>query len=261
MRFIYSSLRTSSRFIFFSTGLFGLVLFYPAPAICAESIANVSPERAAAATAHYARARALLVEALSEFEHASRIANPDVLVDSQRWRRSIVSRAEDLNRVLDPKPRVTRSGVRMKANSRLIYHGRSRNQEVLDKVSSDNGVIDSGSSKARAAVKASRQALEEKKITQVEREKKEEPSRSRLVDFSKPKEPAKKVEIIAPKKQEEERAVSAAYDPKTQLPEADGESIDLEQELYDEDPEIAKAIANAIQSRLKKLETDESVEQ
>lgn len=70
-----------------------------------------SSERSAAAVGHYARARAMLVEALAEFEAGRRIARPDLLLNSEQWRTAVVSRAEDLNRILDPQPRVTRSGV------------------------------------------------------------------------------------------------------------------------------------------------------
>lgn len=79
-----------------------------------------SEERSSAAIGHYARARAMLVEALAEFEQARKLARPDLLLDPEQWRSSVVSRAEDLNRVLDPQPRVTRSGVHFKANRLLL---------------------------------------------------------------------------------------------------------------------------------------------
>lgn len=89
---------------------------------CATAQAQyVAPvEQAEAAKAHYAKARALLVEALQEFELGRRMARPDLLIDSEEWRISVVSRTEELNRVLDPQPRVTRGGVRIQANQRLI---------------------------------------------------------------------------------------------------------------------------------------------
>ena len=79
-----------------------------------------SEERNSAAVAHYARARSLLVEAVREFESGRELARPDMFFDGDSWRTNIVSRAEDLNRVLDPKPRVTRSGVTFRANPALI---------------------------------------------------------------------------------------------------------------------------------------------
>lgn len=81
-----------------------------------------SHERAEAALGHYARARSMLIEALAEFEQGERLARPDMLLDTQEWRLSVISRAEELNRVLDPQPRVTRSGVRYKAGAIRIRH-------------------------------------------------------------------------------------------------------------------------------------------
>lgn len=99
-------------FLCVSFGFFGV----------ADAQSYASSERSAAALGHYARARAMLIEALAEFEEGKRLANPDLLIDSEQWRLTVVSRAEELNRVLDPKPKVTRSGVRYKAHKRFIRH-------------------------------------------------------------------------------------------------------------------------------------------
>ena len=79
-----------------------------------------SEDRAEAAIGHYARARALLVEALKEFEAARGLARPDLLFDSQEWRISLISRTEDLNRVLSPQPRITAAGASYSASHNLI---------------------------------------------------------------------------------------------------------------------------------------------
>ncbi|MBL7663147.1 hypothetical protein JNK13_10395 [bacterium] len=89
-----------------------------------------TPERREAAVGHYARARTLLVEALQEFDRGRRVARPDLLVDVEEWRTSVITRAEELNRVLDPKPRVSRSGVRFKANPLLIRDEQKQNTYV-----------------------------------------------------------------------------------------------------------------------------------
>src|SRR5262245_45071890 len=78
-----------------------------------------SEQRHAAAIGHYARARTMLVEALAEFEEARKLARPDLLVDPEEWRLNVISRTEELNRLLDPKPRVTRDGVQFRANKLL----------------------------------------------------------------------------------------------------------------------------------------------
>ena len=96
-------------------------------------------ERGNAAIGHYARARALIIEALAEFELGKRLADPDMLLDSQQWRMTLVSRAEELNRVLDPKPRITRSGAYYKANSRLIREDRNlTTDDIKNYPKSDN---------------------------------------------------------------------------------------------------------------------------
>lgn len=84
--------------------------------------AAASPDRGSAARGHYARARALLVEALEEFEQGRKLARPDLLIDTEEWRISVISRTEELNRIIAPQPRVTAGGVRFRANNRLIGH-------------------------------------------------------------------------------------------------------------------------------------------
>jgi len=96
----------------------------------AQTFASV--ERHNIAIGHYARARALLVEALAEFEEGRHVAQPDLLLDTERWRSSVISRTEELNRLLDPQPRVTRSGVQFKANSALIRRDRTVSKSPED---------------------------------------------------------------------------------------------------------------------------------
>lgn len=88
---------------------------------------SASDERTQAAIGHYARARSLLVEALDEFESARKLARPDLLIDSEEWRISVISRTEELNRILDPQPRITRSGVRFQASNRQVSTPSSKN--------------------------------------------------------------------------------------------------------------------------------------
>ena len=80
-----------------------------------------SPERAEAAKGHYARARALLMSALNEFEQARSIARPDLLFDPERWRTSVIDRAEDLDHIIEPQARVTQGGTRFPAEPSLIH--------------------------------------------------------------------------------------------------------------------------------------------
>jgi hypothetical protein len=85
-----------------------------------KSLGAARPEVAAEAVAHYARSRALLVSALHEFDKGRKLAKPDELLDSAKWRNTLIDRAEDLERVLDPQPRVTKGGIKFEADSRLL---------------------------------------------------------------------------------------------------------------------------------------------
>jgi len=77
-------------------------------------------QQSAEAVAHYARARALLISAVNEFDRARKIARPDELIDPVRWRNTLIDRAEDLERVLDPQPRASTGGIQFSADPRLL---------------------------------------------------------------------------------------------------------------------------------------------
>ncbi len=85
-----------------------------------KTLGGARPEVAAEAVAHYARSRALLVAAINEFDKGRKLAKPDELLDSRAWRTSLIDRAEDLERVLDPQPRATRGGIKFEADPRLL---------------------------------------------------------------------------------------------------------------------------------------------
>jgi hypothetical protein len=72
------------------------------------------------AVAHFARARSLIIAALHEFDKGRRIASPSDLLDAAQWRNTLIDRAEDLDRVLDPQPRATKGGIKFEADSRLL---------------------------------------------------------------------------------------------------------------------------------------------
>lgn len=103
-------------------GFLFAIFLLPLVSAQAEPGVYASESSANRAKGHYARARALLVEALSEFEQAKAIASPDLLLDSKKWQLSVVSRAEELNRVLDPKPLVSRDGARFRASALRVKH-------------------------------------------------------------------------------------------------------------------------------------------
>jgi hypothetical protein len=69
-------------------------------------------EKLAIATGHYARARALLIASLREFDKGLELVDPNALVDTAMWRGNVMDRADDLAHILDPQPRKSRGGVR-----------------------------------------------------------------------------------------------------------------------------------------------------
>jgi len=107
----------------FSAALLGVlaVIAGTAPAHAESvSLGQASQEESAEAVAHYARSRALLISAIHEFDTARKIAKADELLDSTKWRNTLIDRAEDLERVLDPQPKATKGGIKFSADPRLL---------------------------------------------------------------------------------------------------------------------------------------------
>ena len=86
----------------------------------APALETAHGEDLAAALGHYAKSRSLLVSAIDEFDRGYKLARPDSLIDSREWRSDLISRAEDLEKVLAPQPRVSKSGVKFEADRRLL---------------------------------------------------------------------------------------------------------------------------------------------
>jgi hypothetical protein len=86
----------------------------------AAMLGQVGEEEKAAAVGHYARARSLLIAALREFDQGYKLAKPDAIIDSKQWRDDLISRAEDLERVLAPQARASKFGVKYDADPRLL---------------------------------------------------------------------------------------------------------------------------------------------
>jgi hypothetical protein len=83
-------------------------------------IIEVDPEVRSAAIGHYARARSLLIAAIREFDNGYKLAKPDAILNSNEWRSDVISRAEDLERVLAPQAKASKFGVKYEADSRLL---------------------------------------------------------------------------------------------------------------------------------------------
>lgn len=107
----------------FIVGAVASLIFASAPAQAdtkTVSLGQAGQEATAEAVAHYARSRALLVAALKEFDEGRAIARPDELLDPVRWRNTLIDRAEDLERLLDPQPKATKGGIKFSADPRLL---------------------------------------------------------------------------------------------------------------------------------------------
>jgi hypothetical protein len=108
----------------------------PGNTACAQEYA--SKERTRAAVGYYSRARAMCVETLQEFEQGRKYARPDLLVDPEEWRLTLITLCEQLNPLIDPKPLVTRDGVAFRANPRMIRRDRDRLPSVIDGAQDSN---------------------------------------------------------------------------------------------------------------------------
>lgn len=83
-------------------------------------IERAKGEKLATAMGHYARARSLVVAAIREFDKGYAIVDPNALLDTRMWRDSLLDRADELARLLDPQPRATKGGVKFGAETRGI---------------------------------------------------------------------------------------------------------------------------------------------
>ena len=84
------------------------------------SIDQLEGPRLAAAIGHFSRARKLLIDAVYEFDAGLKIGNPDILINSDAWRRAVIEQASELDRVLSPQPAAPQGGIKYPGDSRLL---------------------------------------------------------------------------------------------------------------------------------------------
>jgi hypothetical protein len=77
-------------------------------------------ERAAVARGHYSRARAMLLEALDEFEQGRKIARPDLFFNPETFRADIITRTEDIAKILNPQAAISIGGEQFKGSPELL---------------------------------------------------------------------------------------------------------------------------------------------
>ncbi len=88
--------------------------------VSSASLQTAGTEQLAAAIGHYAKSRSLLIAAIREFDKGYKLANPDALIDSKAYRNTLITRAEEMEHVLDPQPRASKGAVAIDPDSRLL---------------------------------------------------------------------------------------------------------------------------------------------
>ncbi|MDR2338346.1 MAG: hypothetical protein LBE20_06880 [Deltaproteobacteria bacterium] len=251
----------------FLTFTFSLFIFFAshnlATAQTREKLVNNS-ERDTAAIGHFSRARALLIEALAEFELGKTISDPSLLLDTERWRGNIIVRAEELNRIIEPKPRITRSGIEYGANSQLVGQNRpsykspyvtgnkiSKNPTTKKTQTKSKTVISSPAKIKSSSAQSSSSQKSETKLPVVQEENILEKEVAPIKKLNLPKEEAAKEEKAVEKIKELEQEISAISLENS----ADFGNAVENQKLSAEtvnDADIEKAIEKAIAEKLNK---------
>lgn len=269
------------------SGLLVLVAFFSfASPKKAEAQRYASKQRSNVAIGHYSRARTMMVEALKEFEQGRRLARPDLLLDSEDFRLRLISLTEQLNRVVDPLPKTTRQGAIFTANPRLIrrqsdalpsvpgaaqdsnIYGEAQRLKELEMARArmyENVPTPVAPPAPAATETVEEQAPEEEIVVQVEN--------TETVEYEPaPAAPEEETqEQAAEQSAEEEAAIEHAtqaviasetgeLDEEAEAEEAD-EGYSETGKALSKDEEIANAIEQAIQDRLKTLETDTEEEE
>ena len=81
---------------------------------------SVSTEVKGAAVGHYNRSRSLIIASINEFDRGYKVANPDMVIDSNKLRQCLLDSAAELEKVTAPQSRDTKAGVKYDADSRLL---------------------------------------------------------------------------------------------------------------------------------------------
>jgi len=89
------------------------------------SIDEAQSSRLSAAIGHFSRARHLLISAVHEFDAGTKIANPDLLLDSNTWRKEVLRQASELEVVLAPQAAQAKGGIKYQGDSRLLTESKN----------------------------------------------------------------------------------------------------------------------------------------
>lgn len=86
----------------------------------AKSLLDSDPQSISRGLGHYERARSLLLAAVREFDSGYSYVKTDQVLEANVWRKTILSRAEELETILSPKPRELKAGSNYQPDSRLL---------------------------------------------------------------------------------------------------------------------------------------------
>jgi len=272
------SLQTTAKVAFLAF-IFTCSLFIIAEPALAQKTQYASERRKQASVGYYSRARTMLVEALEEYEQGRRYARPDLLHDPEEFRLTLISLTEQLNRLVEPRARITRDGVRFQANPRMIRRQSKRSPVVKDGAKDANDYGEKARLKQKQAARARLyEARPEPKVEAKMTEKKSaktnslEMSEDLAVEDSiqepeNTEEMMKAKEMMEPSEEPSEIAETEekelfnesteAKAPQTQDNSMEGGEVEAaSNDEPSEDERIASAIESAIQDRLKSLEVD-----
>ena len=106
---------------------FILLLAFSATSFAESQVAieKANQKQLSASIGHFARSRRLLIEAIREFDSGVKISDPSSLLDPNQWKNTLIDRAEDLDRILSPQPRLSRDGVQYPSDSRLLEESKN----------------------------------------------------------------------------------------------------------------------------------------
>lgn len=91
-----------------------------APHMVGEPIEVAKGEKLSKAAGYFGRARSLLLAAVEEFDKGVALVDPSALLDIPTWRSGVTTRIDELGRVLDPQPRVSKGGARYEPQQKLL---------------------------------------------------------------------------------------------------------------------------------------------
>jgi len=85
------------------------------------TVSNVSAQNQGTtkSEAHFMRAKSLLLAALREFDEGAN-ASPEISINSSSWKSEVRDKANELERIISPRARMSTSGAKFDAYPQLL---------------------------------------------------------------------------------------------------------------------------------------------